>query len=121
VTRDKWDEFTNFTCKFYSDDSIRNQVNQLYKNHIRTIQTRRNTVNGKIYNQDPTIMSWQIANEPQLAPKDWFEEIAYFIKQGSPHQLVSAGIESKFDNVDFLNAHESKYIDYCTCHLWVEK
>jgi mannan endo-1,4-beta-mannosidase len=145
VTRDKWDVFTNFTCKFYSDLLIKEKVNHLYKNHIRTVQTRRNTINGKIYNQDPVIMSkknyppffflfalyssydyiytigWQIANEPQLAPKDWFEDIAYFIKQGSPHQLVSTGIESKFDEIDFLNAHESSNIDYCTCHLWVEK
>lgn len=66
-------------------------------------------------------VGWQIANEPQLAPKDWYQEIAQFIKQGSPNQLVSAGIESKFDLQDFLNAHESEYVDYCTCHLWVEK
>lgn len=56
VTRDKWDLFTNFTCKFYSDLAIRSQVNQLYKNHIRTVQTRRNTINGKQYNEDPVIM-----------------------------------------------------------------
>ncbi|KAG2194812.1 hypothetical protein INT46_011773 [Mucor plumbeus] len=120
VTRDKWDEFTEFTCKFYSDETIKNQVNQHFKNHITTIQTRKNTINGKIYNQDSTIMSWQIANEPQFAPKKWFNEIAYFIKQGSPHQLVSSGIESKIDQIDFLNAHSTEFIDYCTCHCWVE-
>ncbi|KAI7906703.1 glycoside hydrolase superfamily [Cokeromyces recurvatus] len=120
VTRDKWDTFTEFTKRFYNDPTIRQQVNQLYKNHIRVVQTRRNTINGKLYNEDPVIMSWQIANEPQLAPKDWFEEIACFIKQKSPYQLVSSGIESKVDRVDFMNAHESNYIDYCTCHCWVE-
>ncbi|KAI9487421.1 MAG: glycoside hydrolase superfamily [Benjaminiella poitrasii] len=120
VTRDKWDAFTDFTKRFYNDPTIRKEVNQLYKDHIRAVQTRRNTINGKIYNQDPVIMSWQIANEPQLAPKDWFEDIAHFIKQGSPHQLVSSGIESKVDQIDFLNAHESSNVDYCTCHCWVE-
>lgn len=120
VTRDKWDAFTNFTCQFYSHPPIRDRVNDLYKNHIRTVQSRRNTFNGRIYNEDPVIMSWQIANEPQFAPLDWFEEIACFIKEGSPNQLVSAGIESKIDQIDFMNAHRSNYIDYCTCHLWVE-
>ncbi len=57
MTRDKWDAFTNFTCKFYSDPVIKDRVNQLYKNHIRTVQTRCNTINGKQYNQDPVIMS----------------------------------------------------------------
>lgn len=62
-----------------------------------------------------------MANEPQLAPKDWFQEIADFIKKGSPNQLVSAGIEGKFDEIDFMNAHDIDSIDYCTCHCWVEK
>ncbi|KAG1078184.1 hypothetical protein G6F42_024387 [Rhizopus arrhizus] len=121
VTRDKWEAFTDFTRKFYDDPAIKDQVNQHFKSHIRTVQTRKNTVNGKVYNQDPVIMSWQIANEPQCAPKEWFNEIAYFIKQGSPHQLVSAGIESKVDQTDFMNAHATDAIDYCTCHCWVEK
>ncbi|KAL9543853.1 hypothetical protein PS6_009061 [Mucor atramentarius] len=120
VTRDKWDAFTDFTRKFYDDPAIKDQVNQHFKSHIRAVQTRKNTINGKVYNQDPAIMSWQIANEPQCAPKEWFNEIAYFIKQGSPHQLVSAGIESKVDQTDFMNAHATDAIDYCTCHCWVE-
>lgn len=57
VTRDKWDLFTEFTKRFYEDAKIKDQVNQLYKSHIRAVQTRRNTLNGKIYNQDPVIMS----------------------------------------------------------------
>lgn len=62
-----------------------------------------------------------MANEPQAGPKDWFEDISKFIKKGAPHQLVSTGAESKVDETDFLNAHQHKYVDYCTSHCWVEK
>ncbi|KAI8062992.1 glycoside hydrolase superfamily [Thamnidium elegans] len=112
--------FTVFTQQFYTNATIREEANTMFKKHISVVQNRLNTINGKKYTEDPTIMSWQIANEPQEGPKDWFEEIAKYIKEGSPNQLVSTGIESKLDEVDFLNAHESQYVDYCTFHCWVE-
>ncbi|CEG67983.1 hypothetical protein RMATCC62417_04322 [Rhizopus microsporus] len=115
-----WDTFTTWTRRFYTNPDIREKANKLYKAHIRKVQTRRNKFNGKLYTEDPTVFSWQIANEPQLGPKDWYDEIAAFIKQGAPHQLVSSGCESKVDKEDFLNAHSSKHIDYATSHCWVE-
>lgn len=142
---DTWGAFTDYTSAFYDNPAIRQQCNDLYKHHIRTVQERRNTVNGKQYNNDTAIMctcywmkigegryaidpsfscdtiAWQIANEPQSAPASWYDDIAHFIKQGTTHQLVSSGIESKLDHTDFMNAHASPSIDYCTCHLWVEK
>lgn len=66
-------------------------------------------------------LAWEIANEPQLAPKEWTSEIAKFIRQRSPYQLVTAGIEGKYGFEDFWNTHSSSSIDYTTCHLWVEK
>ncbi|KAI8380203.1 glycoside hydrolase superfamily [Blakeslea trispora] len=115
-----YDPFVKFCKRFYDDPVVRDKVKALYYAHIRKVQTRTNTYNQKVYNKDPVIMSWQIANEPQLGPKDWYIETARFIKEGAPHQLVSAGIESKEDQKDFNNAHDNKYVDYCTCHCWVE-
>nr|4LYR_A Chain A, Exo-beta-1,4-mannosidase [Rhizomucor miehei] len=115
-----YDEFTQFAARFYNDSEIAPKANKLFKDHIYTVQNRRNTVNGKIYKEDPVIMSWQIANEPQEAPASWFEEISTFIKKGAPKHLVSAGLESKLDEYDFDRAHDHKNIDYTTCHCWVE-
>ncbi|ORZ10747.1 glycoside hydrolase superfamily [Absidia repens] len=121
-TRDPetWGVFTQYTSQFYNNDTIRHLSNDLFKAHIRVVQGRQNVFNGKVYRNDPVIMSWQIANEAQAAPKFWYDDVAKFIKQGTKHQLVSSGIESKLDYTDFLNAHSSSFIDYCTCHLWVE-
>jgi hypothetical protein len=52
-----WDTFTTFTRRFYTDPVIRKKTNKMYKNHIRKVQNRRNTINGKRYNKDPVIMS----------------------------------------------------------------
>lgn len=93
----------------------------MFKASIKKIQKRKNTINGKVYSEDPTIMTWEIANEPQSAPVSWFDDVAKFIKKNAPNQLVTSGIEAKLDEQDFINAHSSKYIDYCTSHLWVEK
>lgn len=112
----EWDPYTQYASRFYNDT----KANDIFKAHIRKLQTRRNKFNGRLYMEDPTIFSWQITNEPQLGPKAWFEEIAKFIKQGAPHQLVSSGAESKVNEDDFMNAHSSKYVDYCTAHCWVE-
>ncbi|KAI8583313.1 hypothetical protein K450DRAFT_223006 [Umbelopsis ramanniana AG] len=115
-----YDEFYDYAYRFYDDDTISSTTNQLFKNHINAIMMRRNTINGKLYNEDPVIMAWEIANEPQLAPKEWTSEIAKFIRQRSPYQLVTAGIEGKYGFEDFWNTHSSTEIDYTTCHLWVE-
>lgn len=116
-----YDEFTSFAARFYNDSSISNQTIGLWKDHIRTVQNRRNTVNGKLYKEDPVIMSWQLANEPQEAPGWWFEEMSNFIKEGAPNHLVATGLESKLDQFDFSRAHNHTNIDYANCHLWVEK
>lgn len=36
---------------------------QLYKDSVRTILTRKNTINGLTYGQDPTIFAWNLINE----------------------------------------------------------
>lgn len=137
-----YDEFFDYAYRFYRDEAVASTTEQIFKDHINTILTRRNTVNGKLYKEDPVIMgmekallhhegqhfrntyvlvAWEIANEPQLAPKEWTDGIARYIHQRSPNQLVTAGIEGKYGYEDFWNTHSSANIDYTTCHLWVEK
>ncbi|KAI9246688.1 glycoside hydrolase superfamily [Phascolomyces articulosus] len=115
-----WDEFTQYSARFYNDTEVAPKAQQMFKDHIKTVITRKNTVNGKVYGEDPTIMSWQLANEPQEGPAEWFVDIGSYMKELAPNHLVSAGLESKEDHYDFLRAHDNDVIDYATCHLWVE-
>lgn len=38
---------------------------ELYKQHISTIVNRVNTITGVAYRDDPTIMGWDVLNEPR--------------------------------------------------------
>jgi mannan endo-1,4-beta-mannosidase len=31
---------------------------QIYKNHARFLATRNNSINGRMYREDPTIIAW---------------------------------------------------------------
>ena len=37
---------------------------QAYQGYIKAVLTRINTVNGRRYSDDPTVFSWELANEP---------------------------------------------------------
>jgi mannan endo-1,4-beta-mannosidase len=93
--------------------------------------SRRNTVNGRLYTEDPTIMTWQLANEPQaegfaseLFPKDelfpWVERISAYIRSMAPKQLINVGLESKQGEYYFKRVHNFSTVDYATTHCWVQ-
>lgn len=124
-----WDAFMNYTAKFYTNE----KGNDLFRRFILKIITRQNKFTGNFYFQDPTIMSWQLANEPrpgngEAAIKNqdvyckWIDETAKYIKSLDPNHLVTTGSEGlagslQVDSI-FIKAHQSKYIDYSTFHLW---
>src|SRR5262249_21072559 len=46
---------------FYTDAACK----QLYKNYVSHVLNRVNTYNGRAYKSDPTILGWELANEPR--------------------------------------------------------
>ncbi|MCI5058708.1 MAG: beta-mannanase [Flavobacteriales bacterium] len=119
-----WLEYTKYTQKFFNNDSAQ----QLFKNHIKLIINRTNTVNGIKYQNDPTIMSWQLANEPRSLTTrkkyfKWIKETSEFIKSLDSNHLVSIGSEGNaffpFAH-KYQREHKIKTIDYCTAHIWIQ-
>ena len=41
---------------FYTDPAIKEQ----YKDYVETVLGRVNTVNGRTYSEDPTVMAWNL-------------------------------------------------------------
>ncbi|WP_083607950.1 glycoside hydrolase 5 family protein [Teredinibacter haidensis] len=124
-----WPAFALFSSQFYSNE----KAVALYHDYISKLLERRNTVTGQLYKEDPTIMSWQLANEPragdgeQSLPNlpyyfDWIRNTANLIKKHAPNQLVSVGSEGVAGCLDmnecFLGAHADNGIDYATFHMW---
>jgi mannan endo-1,4-beta-mannosidase len=126
-----WHGFQNHAARFYFNESAQ----QAWKEYITHVITRKNTITGMDYNQDPTIMSWQLANEPRPGSGDeglqngpqfikWVHESARFIKELAPHQLLSTGNEglagSRNSETMYLEAHASPDVDYLTFHMWAK-
>src|SRR5574342_441632 len=112
------------------------RAQELFREHVMHVLARRNTVNSRRYYEEPTIMSWQLANEPRPGPNvpgteehlpmfySWIDETARFIKQQAPRQLISTGSEGTIGCIGradaYLKAHQSPAVDYATVHLWVK-
>lgn len=120
-----WLRYMAFTANFYGNEA----AIQLFNDHIRKIVSRINTINGLAYSNDPTIMSWQLANEPrgilsQKKYRKWIKSTAALIKSMDKNHLVSLGSEghtsSKLAGNRFKKDHAFAQIDYTTIHIWVQ-
>jgi len=125
-----WSAFMDFSASFYASK----KADSLYREYIKTIITRKNSVNGRTYSDDPTIMAWQLANEPRPGAKGetaeknlpafyrWIEQTARFIHSLDTNHLVSTGSEGTVGTLQsaeyFLESHKTPSIDYLTMHLW---
>ena len=121
----EWQEYMAYTSQFHSCESCK----QAFRQHIRFIMSRVNSLNGVAYVDDPTIMSWQVANEPRVffrhnqeAFKSWLHQTVELMKSLSPNQLISTGSEGEAGSVNSLalweENHDHPAIDYLTMHIW---
>lgn len=107
--------------QFYTNERAR----ELYREHVRRIVTRRNTVTGKLYKDDATIFAYELMNEANAARgreherRRWIAEMSSFIKSFDTNHLVTAGTwgyrlaserrewiaDCRLPNVDFCDVH----------------
>ncbi|CAL8463699.1 g3233 [Coccomyxa elongata] len=141
--------YTNWTSTarqcddFFSD---RNAID-LYKNHVKKVLTRINTVTGLTYGSDPTIFGWNLMNEPRSGKSNgaaeiqsWITEVAPYLKSFAPNQLVTVGEDGFYQSSncqaaqanpvnaysawplqtgqDFLPNHLVDGIDFASIHMW---
>jgi mannan endo-1,4-beta-mannosidase len=119
-----WDEFQNYSALFYGNRDAR----RLYLDFAYTLAHRVSSITGHPYRDDPTIMAWQLANEPRgfamsASYVEWVDEAAGFLQLIAPRHLVSVGGEGKLlpeNGTQFERVSQSPYVDYLTFHLWVE-
>jgi len=120
----KWLKFMNYSDSFFSNKPAQ----ALYLNHIKTIILRTNSITNLPYKEDPTIMSWQLANEPRpilssWKYRRWIRKTTTYIKSLDTNHLVSIGSEGNaflpLSN-KFRKEHKITNIDYATMHIWVQ-
>ena len=127
--------------QFYTDARIR----QDYKNWVSTLANRTNSITGVKYRDDPTILAWELANEPRCIngtlPTSgtcttqtlvtWATEMSAYIKGIDPNHLVAVGDEGFLnwnrpsdwpyngaDGVDHEALTSVPGIDFATYHVY---
>ena len=120
-----WDEQRDYTSKFYScSKCVKNYLKQ-----VKIIISRTNKITNKKYSADPTIMSWELVNEPRPmrptaneAYKKWITNTAAFIRALDKNHLVTLGHEGDMatdgDIKLYEQIHADKNVDYLTIHIW---
>src|SRR5690606_16321072 len=81
------------------------------------------------YTEDPSIMSWQVGNEPRAFSDEgkapfarWLKESVALIRSLDSNHLVSIGSEGSWgcemDMQLFEDIHADEHVDYLTMHIW---
>lgn len=119
---------------FYNTQSIKN----CYRAYVKFVTGRRNRYTGLRYNDDPTIMTFELANEPRSRSDKtgarllaWITEMSAYLKSLAPRQLVAVGDEgfygdpnnSDYPYSNFEGDQWKKFvalptIDYGTAHMY---
>ncbi len=101
---------------FYTDTTVKS----LYKNYVNDFVNRTNTYTAVKYKDDPTIMAWELANEARANSdpgatgdiiKNWYQEMAQYLKSADPNHLVSTGEEGfDIDQVGYSSGYENTWV-----------
>jgi mannan endo-1,4-beta-mannosidase len=122
--------------QFYRDGRCR----AAYWLWVQQLLERTNTASGRAYQDDPTILAWELGNEfrcPDVADGrevllSWIWEMATLLKANAPHHLIAVGDEGYFNrskagkNTFFNGSHGVDFeailgigpIDFGTYHLY---
>ncbi|MGW4897281.1 glycoside hydrolase 5 family protein [Kitasatospora sp. NPDC004240] len=120
--------------RFYTDESVK----ACYKAYARFVTQRRNPYTGLRYRDDPTIMAWELANEPRCRSDKsgatllgWAREMSAYVKALAPHQLLAVGDEgfygqaghgdypySDYEGVPWKQLLALPAVDYGTVHVY---
>ena len=122
---DGWPAYMEYVKQFPQSDSAK----ALFANHVNYIVSRTNRYNQIKYMDDPTIMSWQIGNEPRAFSDEnkepfarWMADVAAQIKSLDPNHMVSSGSEGSWgcemDMNLFEKIHADPNINYLNIHIW---
>uniref|UniRef100_A0A383VL97 mannan endo-1,4-beta-mannosidase n=1 Tax=Tetradesmus obliquus TaxID=3088 RepID=A0A383VL97_TETOB len=117
----------------------------LYKDHVDAITGRKNSINGLLYKNDPTILAWNLINEPRCetwmpanswcpgAMSSWFKEMGDYVRSKDPNHLVSSGSEGFFGQGDANQGKnpqpwaaqtgqnfvdDNRHMDFAVAHAW---
>jgi mannan endo-1,4-beta-mannosidase len=123
--KDGWPAYMNYVKQYVFNDSAK----ALFANHVKFILSRTNRYTHTKYINDPTIMAWQISNEPRAFSEEgkvpfraWLRDVSALIKSIDKNHLVTTGSEGQWGCENDMqlckDIHADPNIDYICMHLW---
>ena len=105
------------------------KAHELFYQYVRDIIGRTNRYTDVAYVDDPTIMSWQIGNEPRAFSQEakspfakWLSKASALIRSLDKRHLISIGSEGIWGCEEDANLYEQicadPNIDYMNAHVW---
>lgn len=107
--------------QFYTNETTR----RLYREHIEKIATRRNSITGVLYREDPAIFGYELINEGECLTGRWHErrawvaEMSAYLKSLDPHHMITPGVwgyRTAAERREWLKDHALSTIDYTDVH-----
>jgi len=137
----EWAKNKGVSVSTEDDFYTNSEVKGYYKNHVKTVLTRRNTLTGIAYKDDPTIMAWELMNEPRCAADPsgktvhtWITEMASYLKSIDGKHLLQIGLEGFYgesnkkpeyasfkEGTDFIANNQIPGIDFATVHSYPDQ
>lgn len=123
-----------FDSWFFTDTCSKDMTKQI----IDKFTTRRNTITGRLYKDDPAIFSWEFINEPFQTPgggnfRAWLYEMGYYLKSKDSNHMLASGDDGSIwfthnyegaynanNNHDFVTSGGVDPIDLLTWHGYPE-
>ncbi|KAK3118249.1 hypothetical protein QOZ80_9BG0696220 [Eleusine coracana subsp. coracana] len=124
---------------FFSDLTVKSY----YKAFVKAVLTRTNTITNEAYKDDPTILAWELINEPRCRSDPsgdtlqvWIEEMASYVKSIDSVHLLEIGVEGFYGpstpelsyvnpdaysanaGTDFIRNHRVPGIDLASVHVY---
>jgi mannan endo-1,4-beta-mannosidase len=114
---------------FVSQFSTNAKAQELFFQYVRDIIGRTNRYTHVAYVDDPTIMSWQIGNEPRAFSDEakapfakWLRKTSELIRSLDKNHLISIGSEGiwgcEMDSALYEQICADPNIDYMNAHVW---
>jgi len=129
----RWLGLPGDVAVFYSSPEAR----RAYRTWVERVLTRRTTITGRLYPEEPAIFAWELANEPRCRIPggreillDWTAEMGALVKRLDAVHLLALGDEGSFYRkgsghlydgtygVDFEAILALKEIDFGTYHCY---
>ena len=145
----KWAQLAGENVTGHDDFYTNETIKGWYKNYVKTLLNHENVYTGVKYKDDPTVFSWELANEPRCESDagceknvvvNWAKEMSEYVKSIDSNHMLAVGDEGFYNygyndfpegdhkyvyhgssGMDFLQLTALPDIDFGTLHVYCDQ